>query len=134
MYGAIASAAGGVIGGLGTIIDDLFTSDEERLTKEIVKQRIAQKPHLENFKILQTEAAHRSVFVAGWRPFVGWVCGFSLLYSFVLQGIVIWAMAIFWPNIPPPPMISTGPLLTILLGMLGLGGMRSFEKVKGLTK
>ena len=65
----------GPVEAVGNVLDALFTSDKERLDKKAVLARIAQQPRLIQGEINKIEAAHKSVFVAGWRPFIGWVCG-----------------------------------------------------------
>jgi hypothetical protein len=80
-------------------------------------------------EINKMEAQHRSVFVAGWRPFIGWICGLALAYNFIIRDVIAWIS----PDIMPPA-IQMDQLITILLGMLGLGGLRTFEKVKDKTK
>jgi hypothetical protein len=80
-------------------------------------------------EINKMEAQHRSVFVAGWRPFIGWICGVALLYNFIIRDVIAW----FSPDAIPPA-IQMDQLITILLGMLGLGGLRTFEKIKDKTK
>lgn len=79
-------------------------------------------------EINKMEAQHRSVFVAGWRPFIGWICGLALAYNFIIRDVIAWIS----PDIMPPA-IQMDQLITILLGMLGLGGLRTFEKVKDKT-
>lgn len=81
-------------------------------------------------KINEIEAGHRTVFVAGWRPFIGWVCGFALAYNFVIRDLFIWALN---PETVPPA-LQMEHLMTVLLGMLGLGGLRTFEKIKDKVK
>ena len=81
-------------------------------------------------KINELEAQHRSVFVAGWRPFCGWICSVALFYNFVIRDLFIWA---FQPEIIPPA-IQMDHLMTILMGMLGLGGLRTYEKIKDKSK
>ena len=78
--------------------------------------------------INQEEAKSHSLFVSGWRPAVGWVCVFGLTYSFFLQPLLAWASTIF--TISAPPVLDLGSLITLLGGMLGLGGLRTMEKVK----
>jgi len=80
-------------------------------------------------EINKMEAQHRSVFVAGWRPFIGWICGVALLYNFIIRDVIAWLS----PDAIPPA-IQMDQLITILLGMLGLGGLRTFEKIKDKTK
>jgi len=81
-------------------------------------------------KINEIEAQHRTVFVAGWRPFIGWVCGVALAYNFVIRDLFIWAIN---PETVPPA-LQMEHLMTVLLGMLGLGGLRTYEKVKDKVK
>lgn len=85
------------------------------------------------------EAAHPSVFVAGWRPFIGWVCGIGIGYAFVVRDILAWSLRVViklqgLPDIEPPPYIGTGELMTLVSGMLGVAGMRTYEKFKGAEK
>ena len=119
---------------VGNMLDQLFTSDKERLDKKAVLARIAQQPALVQSEINKVEAAHKSVFVAGWRPFIGWVCGLALLYNFVLSGIMVWALMLSRADTPPPPVLHIDVLTTILYALLGLGGMRTFEKLQGRAK
>lgn len=81
-------------------------------------------------KINEIEAQHRTVFVAGWRPFIGWICGIALAYNFVIRDLLIW---IIKPETVPPA-LQMEHLMTVLLGMLGLGGLRTYEKVKDKVK
>jgi len=80
-------------------------------------------------EINKMEAQHRSIFVAGWRPFIGWICGIALAYNFIIRDLIAWVS----PDVMPPA-IQMDQLITILLGMLGLGGLRTFEKIKDKTK
>lgn len=80
-------------------------------------------------EINKMEAQHRSIFVAGWRPFIGWICGIALAYNFIIRDVIAWVS----PDVMPPA-IQMDQLITILLGMLGLGGLRTFEKIKDKTK
>jgi len=88
-------------------------------------------------EINKAEAQHKSVFVAGWRPFIGWVGGCALAWQFIVYPIMGWLWAIGlargWipTNIAMPPMIEAGELYTIILGMLGIGAMRSYDKKNG---
>lgn len=79
------------------------------------------------------EAASSSFFVAGWRPFVGWVCGSALAYNFVAQPFLAFTIGVFKWSLPPLPVLDSGPLTTLLLGMLGIAGMRTYEKKLGVA-
>ena len=106
---------------------DLKLKLQHELSQELHKANIAQ------LKVNKVEAAHRNVFVAGWRPFTGWVCASALAYHFILEPIIVFGLALY--NIQLTlPQFDMGSLLTVLMGMLGLGGLRTFEKSKGLTK
>lgn len=85
-------------------------------------------------QINQAEAASSSVFVAGWRPFIGWVCGAALAYTFLGYPILMWASALWFPNVTPPSLRMDEMLYQLLFGMLGMGALRTFEKVKGVAR
>lgn len=81
-------------------------------------------------KVNEVEAGSASFFVAGWRPAAGWLGVLGLSYQVLAWPFLVWFARIL--ELPEPPQIDTGVLLTIITGMLGLGGMRTFEKVKGV--
>lgn len=89
-------------------------------------------------KINAIEAAHPSLFVSGWRPFIGWVGGFSLAYAGFFYPLLTWlftllqALGVIPEEVKPPPLIEAAVLGTIVGGMLGIGGMRSHDKAKGV--
>lgn len=85
--------------------------------------------NLAQTKVDEIEAAHASVFVAGWRPFIGWVCGFGLAWAFLIQPILVWTITCFDLAFKAP-IINSDPLYQLVLAMLGMGGMRTFEKIK----
>lgn len=79
----------------------------------------------------KVEAANPNMFVAGWRPFIGWVCGSGLAYQYLGDPLFSWIAAIqHWPL---PPSLDLGTLITLLGGLLGLGGMRTVEKINGVN-
>lgn len=84
--------------------------------------------------INQEEAKSSSLFVAGWRPFIGWVCGTALAFQFLVTPILMWICLILNVVIPVPPVLDLGSLMTILGGLLGLGTLRTFEKVKKVER
>lgn len=80
------------------------------------------------------EAQSKSVFVAGWRPFVGWVCGASFAWTFALQPALVFILLAFHSSfdVSKLPKLDISEMMPVLLGMLGLAGMRSYEKVNGI--
>ena len=129
-----SSTAAEPINAIGNVLDGLFTSDEEKLDKKIIMQRLALEPGKLQVELSKIEASHRSIFVAGWRPFIGWVCGVALLYNFILRDILAWALRIAEVATEAPPELAMEHLMTILMGILGLGSYRTIEKLGGKTK
>lgn len=131
--GAIAAAVGGVI-------DDLHTSDKERLDAEIELRKIDAGLLQGQMEVNKVEAASSSLFVAGWRPAIGWIGAVALGYQFLLYPLLVWAWALLQArglvpgNLQPPPMLDTEALWVVLSGMLGIAGLRSVEKVKGVAR
>jgi hypothetical protein len=84
------------------------------------------------------EAKHKSIFVAGWRPWIGWVGGFSLAYAGIIHPILLWVWAMLQAvdvipkDMQPPPFVESGTLGSIVTGMLGIGAMRSHDKKHGV--
>lgn len=85
-------------------------------------------------EVNKQEAKHSSVFVAGWRPFIGWVCGFGVAMHYIILPLVVWVAFLFEYDIGSAPKLDTADLIGLLLGMLGLGGMRSYEKRLGVNR
>ena len=94
----------------------------------------AQEALLAQLEINKAEAASGSLFKGGWRPFVGWVCGVAFAYHFVLQPLLVFIFAYVGMETPDLPEFQMNTLLTVLGGLLGIGGLRTYEKQKGLTK
>ena len=121
----------------GNVLDELFTSDEEELTLNNVKLRLAQKPGLAQVEINKIEATHRSPFVAGWRPFIGWVCGVGLAFYYIPQYALasfIWAKLVLETGVMQSYPVSADGLIELVLAMLGMATIRTIEKLKGVSK
>jgi hypothetical protein len=97
-------------------------------------EKHSQEAMLAQLEINKAEAASGSLFKGGWRPFVGWTCGIAFAYHFVFQPLLIFIFAYIGLETPDLPEFDVGTLLPVLGGMLGIGGLRSYEKTKGLTK
>jgi hypothetical protein len=94
---------------------------------------IAAKSEADQRDINKAEAGSASLFVAGWRPAIGWVCAGALAFQYLARPLWAWAAGIWWPSAPPPPALDD-MLWQLMFGMLGMGGLRTFEKVKGAGK
>ncbi len=86
---------------------------------------------LGQIEVNKAEAASGDRFSAGWRPLIGYVCAAGLIYTFLLQPLLPWIVALFGKTVPALPALETEALMALLFGMLGLGSLRSIEKVKG---
>ena len=122
-----------VIGVAGKVLDkfvedkDLKTKLSHELKSQIVSLDLAQaQTNLE-------QAKHPSIFVAGARPAIMWICAFGLGWQFVFQPVAVWIIAVGGIDVVLP-IIETEGLLSLTLALLGLGGMRSFEKTKGIQR
>ena len=113
---------------IGKTLDALFTSEEERKQAEAVMEKIRQKPAVLQTEINKMEAQHRTIFVAGARPFIMWVCGFGLMFSFLINPCLQWFTG------DPGPELPLEVMMELVIAMLGLGVMRSFEKIGKVTK
>lgn len=134
MLGLLGSLVAPVTQILDKVVED--KDQKNALAHEIatLAEKQAHDAAMAQVEVNKAEAQHRSIFVAGWRPFIGWTCGVALAYHFVAHPFILFAVAAAGISIPDLPTFEMDSLMTVLLGMLGLGGMRSFEKAKGLTK
>jgi hypothetical protein len=122
---------------LGTLIDRLIPdrAAAEKAKAEMEQQLVtaANQAALAQVEVNKIEAAHSSVFVAGWRPSIGWVCAAGLAWAFVLAPIASWALVVLGVKAELPA-IHTDYLLELVLAMLGIGGLRTFEKLRGVAR
>ena len=127
-----------LIGHVTGILDKFIEDKDQKaaLAHEIatMSERHAQELAKGQLEINKAEAAYGSVFKGGWRPFIGWVCGVAFAYHFVLQPFIVFGVTAAGVEIPELPSFDMGSLMTVMMGMLGLGGLRSYEKKQGLTK
>jgi hypothetical protein len=132
--GIIDNLIGPVAGILDKVIED--KDQKNALAHQIatMAERHAQELAKGQIDINKAEAASGSIFKGGWRPFIGWVCGVAFAYHFILQPFLIFGFAAVGAEIPPLPEFDMGTMMPVLMGMLGLGSLRSFEKYKGVAK
>ena len=130
----LSKLIGPVTGILDKVIED--KDQKAQLAHELatMADRHAQDLALAQIEVNKAEAASGSVFKGGWRPFIGWVCGSAFAYHFVLQPVIVFVVLAVGVDLPPLPEFDMTSLMTVLMGMLGLGGLRTYEKQKGITK
>ncbi len=141
---AVGGASAGPFGAIGPVFSFLDDAIKRAWPDKTEAAKIAAqlqteilKGDLQNLQqqvsVNAIEAASPSLFVAGWRPFVGWICGTALAYNFVVQPFIAFTVGVFAWKLPPLPVLDSGSLTTVLLGMLGIAGMRTVEKIKGVA-
>ena len=131
---------GPIINGVTNIIDSLVTTDKEKLDAQIELGKLQLEGHKLEAGLMQgqievnkVEAAHPSIWVAGWRPAVGWACVGGLVYQLMFRTVLGWIATNLW-GWSEPPSLDFDTLMTLLFGLLGLGGYRTFEKYKKVDK
>ena len=134
MLGAILGPLVGPI--VNKFVDRIPDPNERARAKEDLEREIvgaANQAAIAQARVNEVEAAHKSVFVAGWRPFIGWVCGAGIAWAFLVQPVASWAAAIWYPEATLPD-IETLPLFELVMAMLGMGGLRTVEKMRGVAR
>jgi hypothetical protein len=121
----------------GKVIDRLWPDPTQAAAAKLELFKLQQTGELQQIagqlEINKVEAASSNLFVSGWRPFVGWVCGSALVYTYIAYPLLLWAAATWAPDVKPPQLGNDGMLFELMLGMLGIGGLRTFEKIKGVA-
>ena len=120
------------------LVDDLHTSEEEKQKLRLEFEKLDQALQLGQQAINLKEAEHSSVFVAGWRPFIGWVGGTALAYVFVANPLLNWLGAFVgslagfeWVDAPA---LDISELMALILTMMGSAGLRTYERTKGVAR
>ena len=124
---------GSIIESVGKVAGDLITTDKEKMQLEIENRKLDQAMDLAQIEVNKIEAASSSLFTSGWRPYIGWGCGTAFLYSAMFEPIMRFVAQVAFDYKGPFPQLDTNLTMQVLLGMLGLAGMRSFEKSKGVA-
>lgn len=128
----------------GKLIDKVFPDAQAKANAQLELLKLAQAGELAELgantelaksqvELNKAEATNPSLFVSGWRPFIGWVCGVGLAYQFLFHPLAVFALRLAGQTAQLPP-LDGGTLTTLLFGMLGLGGMRTFEKLNGVAR
>jgi hypothetical protein len=128
---------------IGTLLDRFLPDPKQSEAAKLELMRMVQHGELAELQattqlaagqvsVNQQEAAGGG-FAASWRPAVGWVCVFSLAYNYIVNPLLPWVMNACGYHVPPLPDLHNDELLTLVFGMLGLGGLRSYEKTRRVT-
>jgi hypothetical protein len=126
---------------IGTIVEKVIPDPQAAADAKLRVMELAQRGELAvldadlklalgQIEVNKAEGT-TDMFRGGWRPAVGWICVAGLAYQFILQPVLPWVVALFGAQVPPLPAIDNESLMVLLTGMLGLGGLRTFERVKG---
>lgn len=124
----VGKAGVGAVEAIDGVMGTVFKNKQEKLSHEEVMARIAMQPQTAQQEISKIEAQHRSMFVAGARPFILWVCGAGLAFIFVFNPIIQWVTG------SPGPEMPTEAIMSMVVALLGLGGLRTVEKLQGRAK
>ena len=120
----------------GKVIDRVWPDPAQAAAAKLELFKLQQSGELAQIAgqmdVNKAEAANPNVFVSGWRPFIGWVCGLGFGVQFVFGPLAEWGSALYGHPVKFPPM-DTGTMMPLLLGMLGLGGLRTAEKIQGVA-
>ena len=128
LFGGIGSMLKGAKG----LIEEFHMDPADKAKLEVKLMEVKNETEKAQLLMNLQEAKHPDWRVAGWRPFTGWTCGLGLFYHVLAQPILAWAAHL--AELPVPPPVDTTFLTTVLLGMLGLGGIRAYEKMKGVAR
>lgn len=126
-----------LIGPVSDILDKFIPDRDlkERLSHEIatMAERHAQEKVMAQIEVNKVEAAHKNMFVAGWRPAIGWICALGMAGNFLIIPFVNMGLELAETGVNVP-MIPLSEMMPVLMGMLGLGAMRTYEKTNGVAR
>ena len=142
MFG-IDDAVAAIVPVIGQVISRVWPDPSDQAKANLALLDLQQSGELAQMKAItdlalgqtevnKTEAANPSVFVAGWRPAIGWVCAAGVSYSVLIQPLLTWATNLCGSEVVAP-IVDTSVLFTLLSGLLGLGAMKSFDMMKGVA-
>lgn len=132
---------GGLFTGIGTLAKDIRAAitGKEPISADKAAELALKVQELEfsvtdaQTKVNMAEASNPNIFVSGWRPLIGWICGIALGYNYIFMPLFTYIAKWVSPDAPPMPTLDSGELITLLFGMLGLAGMRTYERKVGVA-
>jgi hypothetical protein len=131
---------GSIVETVGKLAGQFVTTDKERAEMALREKEIDQRTDLAQIDVNKVEAASASLFVAGWRPAIGWIGGAAMAYQFLAYPLLQWGWAVMQSRgiipaeVAAPPVMASDQLWVILSGILGIAGMRTYEKRTGVAK
>lgn len=111
------------------IVNKFVPDPQEKIKAEAELRTALQQWDQSQNDVNKAEASSQNLFVSGWRPFIGWVCGGALAYQYVVTPLIMWVVPMFGYQLPTPPKLD-GSLWELMFGMLGMAGLRSWDKRK----
>lgn len=129
----IGSGIGDAVKSFSDVIDKFVETPEEKNAAKVLKEKFEKEGERFQTEINKIEAGHRSIFVAGWRPAIGWICSAGLAIHYILNPLILWIATLIGKTITVPE-LDIGTLMPLVLSLLGIGTLRTFEKSKGVTK
>lgn len=130
----IGGGAVSAVEGVANVVDKFIETPDEKRAWAQIQLKMAQEPQLAQIELNKVEAGHRTWFVAGWRPWIGWMCGLGLTFAFIVNPLIQWTTCIFAEKCMTGPALPMEAMFELVLGMLGLGALRTFEKYVGKAK
>jgi hypothetical protein len=118
---------------LGKVVPDLAEREKASTEIELMLAGAITKANEDQVALNKIEAAHKSIFVAGWRPMIGWTLAVSLAYQFIVAPLIYYIAQVSGIEIPPLPSLDEN-LWELLTGMLGMAGLRTFERMRGAAR
>jgi len=129
----LGSLVGPVTGLLDKFIEDKDVKNKLAHEVATMSEKHAQELAKGQLEVNKVEAGHKSLFVAGWRPAIGWICGLGMASNFILIPMANFVLALTGSPVVVP-LLDTGEMMPVLMGMLGLGAMRTYEKKEGVQR
>lgn len=128
----VGDSTGNLAGGVADAVDRFVETPEERKAADLLKMKMMQEPDKWQIEVNKIEAAHRTLFVAGWRPAIGWICAFSLAWGWGIAPVteVVLGVCGIYVSIPQ---VRVAEAISLVMALLGMSAIRSYEKQHGLS-